>query len=81
MLNLIPNLEFRYEVAAPDGGSVALLGWLIRPGVDLRYRAGAALTILVQAQAAFGRLATTGGSPSSVSLVGPRALVLLEWAR
>jgi len=81
VLNLIPNLEFRYEVAAPDGGSVALLGWLIRPGVDLRYRAGAALTILVQAQAAFGRLATTGGSPSSVSLVGPRALALLEWAR
>jgi hypothetical protein len=46
--------------------------------VDVRYRASGALTVLVQGQAAFGRLADNGGS---VSLVGPRAVVLLEWAR
>ena len=81
VLQLTPNVEFRHEVAAPDGSSLALLGWLVRPGVDVRYRAGHAVTFLVQGQAAFGRLANPGGSTSSVSLVGPRALVLLEWAR
>ena len=74
-----PNVEFRHEVAAPATiGSLALLGWLVRPGIDVRYRATGAVTILVQGQAAFGRLADNG---SSVSLVGPRAVALLEWAR
>jgi hypothetical protein len=77
-LSLAPNVEFRHELAGPATGSVALLGWLVRPGVDIRYRASGALTVLVQGQAAFGRLADNGGS---VSLIGPRAVVLLEWAR
>jgi hypothetical protein len=46
--------------------------------VDVRYRAGGAVTMLVQGQAAFGRLANNG---TSVSLVGPRAAVVLEWTR
>jgi hypothetical protein len=46
--------------------------------VEVRYRASGALTLLVQGQAAFGRVADNG---SSVALVGPRAVVLLEWAR
>jgi hypothetical protein len=77
-LSLAPNVEFRHELAGPATGRLVLLGWLVRPGVDVRYRASGALTILVQGQAAFGRLANGG---SSVSLVGPRAVVLLEWAR
>ena len=77
-LSLAPNVEFRHELAGPATGSLVLLGWLVRPGVDVRYRASAALTVLVQGQAAFGRLANNGGS---VSLVGPRAVALLEWSR
>jgi len=77
-LSLAPNVEFRHELAGPATGRLALLGWLVRPGVDVRYRASGTLTVLVQGQAAFGRLAGGGGS---VSLVGPRAVVLLEWAR
>ena len=78
VLSLAPNVEFRHELAGPATGSLALLGWLVRPGVDVRYRASAAWTVLVQGQAAFGRVADNG---SSVPLVGPRAVVLLEWAR
>jgi len=77
-LSLAPNVEFRHELAGPATGRLALLGWLVRPGVDVRYRASGTLTVLVQGQAAFGRLASGGGS---VSLVGPRAVVLLEWAQ
>ncbi len=77
-LSLAPNVEFRHELAGPATGRLALLAWLVRPGVDVRYRASGMLTVLVQGQAAFGRLA---GGGSSVSLVGPRAVVLLEWAR
>src|SRR2546427_633963 len=58
--------------------SRATPGWLLRPGVDVRYRASGAVTLLVQGQTAFGRVADNG---RSVSLVGPRAVVLLEWAR
>src|SRR2546422_3722351 len=77
-LSLAPNVEFRHELAGPPTRRLVLLGWLVRPGVGLRYRASGALTVLVQGQVAFGRLADSG---SSVSLVGPRAVVLLEWAR
>jgi hypothetical protein len=74
-----PNLEFREELTDdPTSGSLVLLGWLVRPGVDLRYRASGAVALLFQGRAAFGRLAANG---SSVTLVGPRAIVLLEWAR
>jgi hypothetical protein len=77
-LRLAPNVEFRNELAPSKDGGLALLGWLVRPGVDVRYRAGGAVTMLVQGQAAFGRLANNG---TSVSLVGPRAAVVLEWTR
>lgn len=78
-LTLAPNVEFRHELAGPASGSLALLGWLARPGVDVRYRASGAVALVVQGQAAFGRLAK--GNGDSVSLVGPRAVLLLEWAR
>ncbi len=77
-VSLAPNVEFRHELAAPDTGSVVLLGWLVRPGIDVRYRASGAVALLFQGQTAFGRLADNG---SSVALVGPRAVLLLEWTR
>jgi len=77
-LNLAPTVEIRHELVGPATGSLALLGWLVRPGLDLRYRPGGAVAVLVQGQVAMGRLADNG---SSVPLVGPRAVVLLEWAR
>ena len=82
-LSLAPNVEFRDELADdPRSGNLVLLGWLVRPGVDLRYRASGAVTVLLQGQAAFGRLANSGGGAAgSVSAVGPRALVLLDWTR
>lgn len=78
VVTLAPNVEFRHEVAALGGDRLQLLGWLVRPGLDVRYRAGGAVTVLVQGQAALGRLAET---TSSVSVVGPRAVVLVEWTR
>ncbi|HVH67273.1 MAG TPA: hypothetical protein VM716_05350 [Gemmatimonadales bacterium] len=86
-VNLAPNVEFRDELVAGGGGGGAgggatgglvLLGWLVRPGVDLRYRASGTVTLLVQGQMALGRVAANG---ASVSLVGPRAVLLLEWVR
>jgi hypothetical protein len=79
-VSLAPNVEFRDELVGGGGatGGLRLLGWLVRPGVDLRYRASGEMTILVQGQTAVGRVADNG---SSVSLVGPRVVVLLEWAR
>jgi hypothetical protein len=55
-----------------------LLGWLVRPGVDLRYRASGSVSVLFQTQVAFGRVAHDGGS---VSLLGPRGVLLMEWMR
>jgi len=77
-LNLAPTVEIRHELVGPATGSLALLGWLVRPGIDLRYRLGGAVAVLLQGEVAIGRLADNG---SSVPLVGPRAVVLLEWAR
>src|SRR6266576_671630 len=34
VLSLAPNVEFRHELAGPATGSLALLGWLVRPGLD-----------------------------------------------
>ncbi len=77
-LGLAPNLEIRHELTGSASNSFSLLGWLVRPGVDLRYRASGDVTILLQGQTAVGRVADNG---ASVSLVGPRAVVLLAWAR
>lgn len=75
---LAPNAEFRHELAAPDSGSMELLGWLVRPGVDLRFRASGSVSVVFQTQVAFGRVAHDGGS---VSLLGPRGVLLMEWSR
>ncbi|HYT72414.1 MAG TPA: hypothetical protein VEK78_13600 [Gemmatimonadales bacterium] len=77
-LSLAPNAELRHELVAPDTGSLELLGWLVRPGLELRWRASGSVTLVLQGQAAFGRLADNG---SSVTLVGPRGVVLLQSSR
>ena len=74
---LSPLLEFRHELNG-DGPSMALLGYLLRAGSDLRYRLSDRATGIIQAQLAFGTLHDGG---TSVSIAGPRLGALIEWAR
>jgi hypothetical protein len=74
---LSPHLEFRHELTGA-GAKMALLGYLVRAGSDLRYRLGDRATGVAQAQLAFGKLQDEG---TSVSLVGPRLGLFIEWAR
>lgn len=75
-LTLSPLLEFRHELSGTD--RLEFLGYLARPGVDLRYRLGGGAALVVRGQVAFGRLRDEG---TSVSLVGPRVGAVLEWIR
>src|SRR5947207_14738940 len=63
-LGLAPNVEFRSELTGASVGSLTLLGWIVRPGVDLRSRASGRGTLLVQGPPAFGRLASGNGGPA-----------------
>jgi len=74
---LSPLLEFRHELTGP-GQSMEVLGYLLRAGTDLRYRLSDRATGVIQAQLAFGTLHDEG---TSVSIVGPRLGVMIEWAR
>jgi hypothetical protein len=74
---LAPLLEFRHELT-DNGARMALLGYLLRAGTDLRYRLSDHAAGVVQAQLAFGTLHDEG---KSVSVLGPRLGVLIEWAR
>jgi len=74
---LSPLLEFRHELTGP-AQRMELLGYLVRAGTDLRYRLSDRATGVLQAQLAFGTLHDEG---ASVSIVGPRLGVLIEWAR
>jgi hypothetical protein len=74
---LTPVLEFRHELTGP-ADRMELLGYLVRGGTDLRYRLSDQTTGVIQAQLAFGTLHDAG---TSVSIVGPRVGVLIEWAR
>ena len=76
-VTLVPVLEFRHELTGATDKMV-LLGYLVRTGTDVRYRLSGQATAVVQAQLAFGRLNDEG---QSVSLVGPRLGVLIEWSR
>lgn len=74
---LVPLVEFRHELT--DAGSgMTLLGYLLRAGSDLRYRLSNHATGVVQAQLAFGKIEDDG---TSVSVVGPRIGMFIEWAR
>ena len=74
---LSPLLEFRHELTGP-GPTMELLGYLLRAGADLRYRLSDRAAGVIQAQLAFGTLHAEG---TSVSIVGPRLGVMIEWAR
>jgi len=74
---LSPCLEFRHELT-DEGAGLALLGYLVRPGVNLRYRLSGAAAVVLQGQLAFGAVENQG---SSSSLVGRRLGVVLEWMR
>jgi hypothetical protein len=75
---LSPLLEFRHELTGPTE-RMELLGYLLRAGSDLRYRLSDRATGVIQAQLAFGTLHDVDGA--SVSIVGPRLGVVIEWAR
>jgi hypothetical protein len=72
---IVPLLEFRHELTGPNA-RMDLLGYLVRSGTDVRYRLSDRATGVVQAQIALGELQDEG---TSVSLVGPRLGVLIEW--
>lgn len=74
---LAPLIEFRHELT--DAGSgMTMLGYLLRTGSDLRYRLSDHATGVVQVQLAFGTIKDDG---TSVSVVGPRVGLLIEWMR
>ncbi len=74
---LVPLLEFRHELT-DAGSTMTLLGYLLRTGTDLRFRLSDHAAAVLQAQVAFGKIEDGG---TSVSLVGPRLGVLIEWIR
>ena len=75
-LTLAPALEVRHELSGYE--RLELLGYLVRPGADLRWRASDGATVVLQAHVAFGRIRDEG---TTVALFGPRIAALLEWAR
>ena len=74
---LVPSFEFRHELT-DQGSGMALLGFLVRPGLDLRYRVAGHTAFVLQGQLAVGKLENQG---TSVSLLGPRLGAFLEWVR
>jgi len=76
-VTLSPLLEFRHELTGP-GAKMELLGYLVRTGTDLRFRAGEQATLVVQAHLAVGTVQDEG---ERISLVGPRLGALIEWSR
>ncbi len=74
---LVPSLEFRHELTEGTTG-LTLLGYLVRPGVDLRYQVSGQAAFVLRGQLAAG---TLRGQGTSVSLVGPRLVAVLEWTR
>jgi hypothetical protein len=75
-LLIIPALELRHELSGYE--SLDLLGYLIRPGVDLKWRISSRAALVLQGHVAFGRLQDEG---TTVSLLGPRVGAMLEWTR
>lgn len=74
---LVPLIEFRHELTGPTD-RMELLGYLVRTGADLRYQLSSRATGVLQAQLALGSLQDEG---TSISVVGPRLGVLIEWSR
>jgi hypothetical protein len=75
-VTLAPAIEFRHEMSGAD--SLAVLGWLARPGLDVRLRLGGRATLVASAHYAFGQVRDEG---VTVSVHGPRLGLALEWSR
>jgi hypothetical protein len=75
-VSLAPSVEVRHELSGLD--TLAVLGWLARPGIEMRWRVARALALVTTAQYAFGQVRDEG---VTVSVSGPRLGVVFEWAR
>jgi hypothetical protein len=71
---LAPSIELRHEVSGLD--SLEVLGWLARPGIDLRLRLGERATLVTSTQYAFGQVRDEG---RTVAVHGPRLAATIEW--
>lgn len=74
---LAPSIEVRHELTEEDSG-LTPLGFVVRPGLDLRYRMSGAAALVVQGQVPVGYLKDQG---STIPLWGPRLGAVLEWSR
>jgi len=79
VLTLSPHVDFRHELSGADTTSgLSLLGYLVRPGADLRWRFSSQAALVFQGQLAFGSLHDNN---QAISLLGPRLSALVEWNR
>ncbi len=75
-LTLGAAVELRHELSGTD--SLVVLGWLARPGLDVRLRLGSHAVLVTSAHYAFGQVRDEG---VAVSVYGPRIGLGLEWER
>jgi hypothetical protein len=73
---LAPSVELRHELTEQADSSLAPLGLIVRPGVDLRYRVSGPAALVLQAQVPVGYVKDQG---ATYSLIGPRLSAMLEW--
>ena len=79
VLTLSPHVDFRHELNGADTtAGLTLLGYLVRPGADLRWRVSSQAALIFQGQLAFGSL---HNGTQNISLLGPRLSALVEWQR
>ncbi len=76
VLTLSPHVDFRHELNGDT--TLALLGYMVRPGADLRWRLNSRAAVVFQGQLAFGTLHDNG---ATISLLGPKLAALVEWSR
>jgi hypothetical protein len=75
-LAVSPSIELRHELSGGD--TLRVLGYLVRPGVQLRYRAGERAALVAGVHYAFGQLRDEG---VTVWTHGPRLSLMFDWAR
>ncbi|HEX9705155.1 MAG TPA: hypothetical protein VGA20_07910 [Gemmatimonadales bacterium] len=75
-LAVSPSLELRHELSGGD--TLRVLGYLVRPGVHLRYRIGGRAALVTGLHYAFGQLRDEG---VTVWTHGPRLSLFVDWAR
>ena len=79
VLTLSPHVDIRHELNGADTtAGLTLLGYMVRPGADLRWKLSGQAALVFQGQLAFGSLHDNG---NSISLLGPKLAALVEWNR